>query len=345
MSATQEDLDALGVEGKPQEGRVPIREFLKTGVYQVRRYAGDAFEHVRYADFVADPAAHPLRTASGKLEIYCEAISRQYDQFGLSRLAPIAKYVPAHEGYEDTFTDWNARVKGEYPFQNLSIHFIGRAHQAFDSVAQLRELFPHDVLMNELDARAVGVEQGQTVLVESPHGRILRRVRVTSLLIPGVVVLGEGSWSDVDESGVDRAGNSNTLESSTLSGEGQCTWNTSICRVLPWEGEPLPPDYRSADRRGAGIASVMPARKRKAKAPVGSRPERPERAKRQVKEGDSASPSERSVRLDQAKHLMKDSVLDASSARSEFGNAAKLRISSEPAKTIADLLQEGGDAR
>ena len=263
VSVTEEDLRELGVDGVPQEGRVPIREFLETGVWQVPRAEGDGFDHVRYADFVADPEGCPLPTESGKLEICCPAISRQYAQFGLSSVAPIAKYVPAHEGYEETFADWESRIKGDYPLQNLSIHFIGRAHQAFDNVAQLREVFPHDVLMNVLDAREAGVGQGDTVLVESPHGRILRRVRVTSLVIPGVVVLGEGAWSDVGDDGIDRSGNSNTLQSSTLSGEGQCTWNTSICRVSPWDGEPLPPDFRSADRRGAVLAGVLPQRKRK----------------------------------------------------------------------------------
>ena len=263
LSVTEEDLEALGIQGEPQQGRVPIREFLKTGVYQVPRHAGDAFEHVKYADFVADPAAHPVRTESGKFEIYCEALVRQFDQFGLSHIAPIAKYVVAHEGYEETFADWDAQVKGEYPFQNLSIHFIGRAHQAFDNVAQLRELFPYDVLMNTVDAKRVGVARGDTALVESPHGRILRRVRVTNLLMPGIVLVGEGAWSDVDANGIDRSGNPNSLEASTLTGEGHCTWNTSICRVEPWTGEPLPLDFRSTDRRGCAAPSVLSARGRK----------------------------------------------------------------------------------
>ena len=263
VAVSADDLQALGIDGRPQDGRIPIREFLETGVYQVPRAKGDAFEHVRYADFVADPAAHPVRTASGKFEIYCEPLVGQFEQFGLSRVAPIAQYVPAREGYEDTFADWDGQVKGEYPFQNLSIHFIGRAHQAYDNVAQLRELFPHDVLMNLVDARNCGIGQGDTALIESPHGRILRRVRTTSLLVPGVIVLGEGAWSDVDADGIDRSGNPNSLERSTLSGEGHCTWNTSVCRVLPWDGDPLPLDYRSSDRRGDAIAGVLPQRKRK----------------------------------------------------------------------------------
>lgn len=334
VSMTQDDLDALGVQGQPHGGRIPLAEFLETGVYQVPRREGDAFAHVRYADFVADPQAHPVPTESGKFEIYCAAITRQYGQFGLSQVAPIAKYVPAHEGYEATFADWDAQVKGEYPLQNLSIHFIGRAHQAFDNVAQLRELFPHDVLMNQLDAQAAGVEGGQTVLVESPHGRILRRVRVTNLLMPGVVVLGEGAWSDVVDGGpdgapddapgrgIDRSGNANSLERSTLSGEGQCTWNTSVCRVLPWRGEPLPPDYRSADRRGAGVSSVLPARKAKKKAaPKEGAPTSAERPKRLVKE---------------------DAPSQVARDRRTFGNAQKLRISGAAASTDADLLERGG---
>ncbi|MDO4399944.1 MAG: molybdopterin-dependent oxidoreductase [Coriobacteriia bacterium] len=340
LDVTREDLEGLGVEGEVHSGLVPLREFLETGVYQVPRALGDGFGHVRYAEFRADPDGCPLNTESGKFEIYCGAIARQYERFGLSRVAPIAQYVPAREGYEDTFADWDAQVKGEYPLQNLSIHFIGRAHQAFDNVMQLREVFPHDVLMNQLDAQAAGVSQGDTVLVESPHGRILRRVRVTSLLIPGVVVLGEGAWSDVVDGDIDRSGNANSLERSSLSGEGQCTWNSSVCRVLPWDGEPLPPDYRSADRRGAGIASVMPARGRKASeaarnaaarlaqvqlpvAPLGGLPE-------ELRDGG-------------AKRLVKDDMpSSAARGRQTFGNAAKLRFWPQGDGAPDTSSEEGG---
>ena len=342
LAVTAEDLAELGIDGQPHDGRIPLREFLKTGVYQVPRTCDDGFAHVRYADFVADPASHPVRTESGKFEIYCPAIVRQYRQFGLSDIAPIAHYVPAREGYEDTFADWNAQVKGEYPLQNLSIHFIGRAHQAFDNVMQLREVFPHDVLMNEWDARDAGVTAGDTVLVESPHGRILRRVRVTSLLMPGVVVLGEGAWSDVVAGGIDRSGNANSLERSSLSGEGQCTWNSSVCRVVPWEGSPLPPDYRSADRRGAGIASVVAPRKRAARTANVARLQRAAQGAgfEPVGEADSAQPEP------QVERLVRDPIpSQAARNRQTFGNAAKLRISAQDAQRDADLFPEEGDVR
>lgn len=248
VTITQDDLDELGVDGTPQEGRVPVQEFLETGVYQVERSEGDGYGHVQYADYIADPAANPLGTVSGKFEIYCQAIVDQYDKFGLSSVAPVAQYVPAREGYEDTFADWDAKEKGDYPLQNISVHFIGRAHQAFDNVDQLREMFPNDVFISVVDAQDAGVSTGDTVLVSSAHGKILRRARVTSRVMPGVVVIGQGAWANVGEDGIDRAGCSNTLEASQLAGEGQCTWNTTNVRVDPWDGESLEADYLQPHR-------------------------------------------------------------------------------------------------
>lgn len=248
LTITQEDLDALGVEGTPQQGRVPLDEFLETGVYQVRRTPDDGLGHVQYADYIADPSTNPLPTKSGKFEIYCTSIVEQYDQFGLTKIAPVAQYTPARGGYEDTFQNWDDKTKGVYPLQFISVHFIGRAHQAFDNVGQLRELFPTDAVVNALDAEAAGIEDGGTILVESPYGKILRRAHVTNLVMPGVVVLGQGAWSDVRDDGIDYAGNANTLSKSQLSGEGQCTWNTTTVRIGPWSGEPLAPDYQKPQR-------------------------------------------------------------------------------------------------
>ena len=243
VTVTAQDLEKYGIEGEEQEGVISLDEFLETGVYQVERSEDDGLGHVQYADYIADPVANPLSTTSGKFEIFCQAIADQYAKIGFTELSPIAKYVAAREGYEDTYADWESKEKGTYPLQNISVHFIGRAHQAFDNVGQLREVFPHDVIVNTLDANDAGVENGQTVLVESAYGSILRRVRVSNLVMPGVVVLGEGAWAQFEDDGIDHAGCANTLAASKLSGEGQCTWNTTNVKMSLWEGEPLEPDY------------------------------------------------------------------------------------------------------
>lgn len=37
LTITQEDIDAMGVEGQPQQGRITLQEFKEKGVYQVER--------------------------------------------------------------------------------------------------------------------------------------------------------------------------------------------------------------------------------------------------------------------------------------------------------------------
>lgn len=248
VTITEQDIADLEVEGSPQEGILPIKEFLETGVYQVERAENDGLGHVQYADYRKDPIANALPTASGKLEIHCSSAAEQYAQIGFTELAPVAHYVPARGGYEDTFADWESKTKGDYPLQVITVHAIGRAHQAFDNVGQLREVFPHDIIINVSDAEAAGVVNGDTIKVTSPRGSILRRARVTTLIMPGVVVLGQGAWTDMDDQGIDTAGNANTIAGSELAGEGQCTWNSTVAKIDPWQGTPLNPDYKRPQR-------------------------------------------------------------------------------------------------
>ncbi|MED9873116.1 MAG: 4Fe-4S dicluster domain-containing protein, partial [Eggerthellaceae bacterium] len=236
VSVTDDDLKELGIEGAPHEGRIPLRKFLETGVYQVPRHEDDGLGHVAYADFAKDPAHFPVQSLSGKFEIYCSSLVERFKDFGLSVIAPIAKYVPARDGFET--------ASGKYPLQCISVHVPSRSHQLFDNVAQLRELFPHDVWINPLDAKRSGITHGETVHVSSSYGQILRRAKVTRLVMPGVVIIGQGAWALINDKGIDEGGNANTLQGSKLTGEGHCTWNTSLVRVDPWAGEPLQLDYK-----------------------------------------------------------------------------------------------------
>lgn len=243
LTFTEEDIRELGVEGKPQVGRISWQEFRKTGVYQVKRHIGDNLGYVEFQDYVKDPVANPLLTKSGKLEIYCGELVKRYEEFGLTPIDPIAKYVPAKEGYEDTFVDFNTKTKGEFPFQMVSIHHLRRAHQAFDNVKVLRELFPCEALMNEQDGRRLGLKHGDTVLISSRHGKILRRIGLTPLVMPEVVLIGQGGWTKYRSGQVDEGGNTNILTGTHLCGEGQSAWNTVNVKIEKWGGDSLEPDY------------------------------------------------------------------------------------------------------
>jgi len=45
---------------------------------------------------------NPLKTASGKLEIHCRALSDKIAAYGFTTCPPIAMYRKSVEGYEDT---------------------------------------------------------------------------------------------------------------------------------------------------------------------------------------------------------------------------------------------------
>ncbi|WP_221760739.1 molybdopterin dinucleotide binding domain-containing protein [Bacillus salinus] len=194
-------------------------------------------------DFVKDPEANPLSTKSGKLEIHCQALSDKIAQYGFTTIPPIAKYEPPLDGYEDTFKDWKNKVKGDYPFQLVTDHYGRRSHSVFDNVPQLREAYPQDFLMNTRDGEALGIKDGDTVLIESAYGKVIRNVGLTETMMPGVVSLGEGAWVELDEeTGIDKAGATNMLCGARLSGQGEEPWNTTIVRVEKYKGKPLKPD-------------------------------------------------------------------------------------------------------
>ena len=244
VSITEEDLKTLGVEGAPQEGRVPILDLKRDGIFSLERSESDEFSSVALKAFRDDPEANPRRTTSGKLEIYCQAAVDKIRAFGFKEISPIPQYVPPVEGYEETFSDWENKVKGEYPFQIYCLHIPRHIHSNFANVPRLREAFDHPLYMNNLDAERLGMETGETVLITSKWGRCLRPLMVTETMMPGVLAMGQGAWVEIDEeTGIDKAGCMNVLCGPNVTTTGYQAWNTCICKVEKWDGDPLEPDY------------------------------------------------------------------------------------------------------
>lgn len=89
----------------------------------------------------------------------------------------------------------------------------------------------------------MGFHHGDTVLVSSRHGRICRRISLTPLVMPGVILIGQGAWTRFDATGTDIGGNTNVLTGTHLCGEGQSAWNTVNVKIEKWTGKSLTPDY------------------------------------------------------------------------------------------------------
>lgn len=245
LTITKEDIEEMGVEGEPQQGRITLKEFREAGVYTVPRKDGDGLGYIALKDFRDDPEANPRDTETGKLEIYSPAHQKMIRDFGFTEVDPIPTYNPPIEGYEDTFEDWEAKKKGEYPFQLYTIHYRRRSHSIFDNIPWLREAFPQEFIMNPLDAEKLGLQHGDTAKITSRHGSVIRPVFITERMRPGVVALGEGAWAEIDdETGIDKAGATNTLNGEIATGQGHQGWNSCIVKVERYGGpEALEPDY------------------------------------------------------------------------------------------------------
>jgi anaerobic dimethyl sulfoxide reductase subunit A len=237
VSLTADDIKAIGAEGKPQTGRISYQEFKEKGMYKVARKPDDNLMFVLHKAFREDPVANPVGTSTGKLEIYCPSLSGYINALGYSTISPIAKYQvedPLH-GAEN--------VTEEYPLVMFTPHSLRRAHTHFDDVPYLREAFPQECFMSIVDAEARGIKNGDTVLMKSPHGKVLRRAKVMHDMVPGAVALQDGAWMLVDEeTGIDKAGCPNTLQHFKATGQGHQQWTGTLLQVEKYDGEELLPD-------------------------------------------------------------------------------------------------------
>ncbi len=243
IAITEEDIASWGVEGTPQEGRISLAEFVEAGTYQVPRSVDDPYKYIAHEAFRKDPEGNPQQTASGKFEIHCSALQEMIHGYGWTEVEPYAAYQRPVEGYEDTFSDWENKVKGDYPMQFYTIHYPRRGHSNFDNIPWLREAFPQECIMSASDAAALGIEENDVILITSRHGQTMRHAHVTERMMPGVLTLGEGAWIEIDEeTGIDKAGNVNMLNGGIPTGQGHAGFNTCNVKVEKYDAQ-LDPDY------------------------------------------------------------------------------------------------------
>jgi anaerobic dimethyl sulfoxide reductase subunit A len=119
----------------------------------------------------------------------------------------------------------------QYPLQLLSPHPRNRVHSELYKVPWLREVEPHRVWINPVDAKPRGIQDGEEVHVFNDRGRVAIPAWVTERIIPGVVCIFEGAWYAPDENGIDRGGCANTLTKDDYSPGGACVLNTCLVQV------------------------------------------------------------------------------------------------------------------
>jgi len=207
---------------KHQHVEMPWVEFKKHGVYKVK------FDrpHVAFQDQIEKGV--PFQTPSGKIEILCTELGKIHDwtrtRYGY--------HIPAIPKWIEPFESLNDKEKTrKYPFHLITPHPRHRTHSIFHNIAMLRETYDQEIMINAADAERLGIKTGDKIEVWNDRGRLVVPAYVSQRCMPGVVSIPEGAWIDLDEKGIDRAGNPNMLTADLPSPAGSFAYNTILVNI------------------------------------------------------------------------------------------------------------------
>lgn len=186
-------------------------------------------EFIRFADFRRDPQEYPLKTPSGKIEIYSERIA----SFGYADCPPHPTWLAPDE--------WQGNAeKGQ--LQLLSSHPAHRLHSQLNYAA-LREKYAvagrEPLTLHPQDAAERGIADGDLVRVWNHRGQVLVGALVTDGIRPGVICIHEGAWPDLDSDRLCKNGAVNvlTLDIPTSRLANGCAANSSLVWVEKYQGK------------------------------------------------------------------------------------------------------------
>lgn len=202
---------------------------------QVRLPQPTRFKNL-FEDFRADPAAAPLPTPSGRIELFSETI----ESFGYADCPGHAVWLAPAE--------WlGAPEAARFPLHLVSNQPRTRLHSQYDNGAVSQEskvAGREPVWLNPADAAARGIETGMLVRLFNDRGACLAGAVLTDAVMPGVVQLATGAWFDPGPNGLDLHGNANvlTLDKGTSSLAQAPIAHTALVEVEIFHG--TPPDLR-----------------------------------------------------------------------------------------------------
>ncbi len=166
-------------------------------------------------------------TKSGKIEIFSGSIASIKDwsktQFGYE--------IPAIPKWIEPFESLNSAKVKQFPFHLVTPHPRWRTHSIFNNCSWLRETYEQELTINASNAKELGLKTGDVVEVWNERGRVVVPVYVTERCMPNVAVLHEGAWMDLDENGIDRAGNPDFLTLDEPSPAGAFAYNTVLVNI------------------------------------------------------------------------------------------------------------------
>lgn len=148
------------------------------------------WQPIMFKEFRDNPVKNPLKTPSGKIEIYSEALANLSKTWVL----PKGDVISALPKFVQTFDMPGDKAAKKYPLQCFGYHGHGRTHSTFHNLPWLREVHPDQVLINELDAKVRNIADGDKVHVFNDRGCIEVPAHVTKRIMPGVCAVPQGAW-------------------------------------------------------------------------------------------------------------------------------------------------------
>ena len=206
---------------------VPDLETLKARNWVQLPIRAEGPNRTLFAPFREDPAAAPLGTPSGKIEIFSDTIAG----FGYDDCPGHPVWLPPSE--------WLGEATPEAPLHLVSPQPGDKLHSQLESALADREgARPETLLIHPDDATARGLRTGDLVRVFNRRGACRARARVSDDILPGVVALPTGAWYGDPGGNIDPDGNPNVLTrdvGTSRLGQG-CSAHTALVDVARLEG-------------------------------------------------------------------------------------------------------------
>ena len=200
-------LQYLYAKMRAKDPLLPTYDELKAmGIYKRKDPQG---HYVAYKAFRDDPQANPLKTPSGKIEIY----SAQLAQIAADWQLESDEVISPLPVYAATFEGWDSPDRKAFPLQLFGFHYKARTHSTYGNVDVLQAACRQEVWLNPIDAAQRGIVSGDRVRVFNARGEVRIAAKVTLRIMPGVSAMGQGAWHQASMTGdrIDHGACINTL--------------------------------------------------------------------------------------------------------------------------------------
>jgi anaerobic selenocysteine-containing dehydrogenase len=211
--------------------------------------------------FYENPVANPLKTPSGKLEFYSEALEKAFPND--PERPAIPKWVEKGETHDERISSDRAAM---FPLLMMSNHGRWRVHAQADDISWQREVqtckiqgpdgYKYEpVWLNPQEAAKRGIQHGEIVKVVNERGAIICGAYVTERLRSGVAYVDHGARCDwIIPNKVDRGGAINLISPNGLTSKhagGQATsgFLAEVQKISGQEWEDWRKNYPDAFQR------------------------------------------------------------------------------------------------